>query len=157
MSKKVLILPYFPFFKKIFPVIIPDIRIFRYPVYFQADFFVLWLNVFQIRFLMQISYSYVFRINLPLPPLSRKPWSGNAELTLLDICPQLYKSIFPSVCWSVAAYISQKVIQLALLVLPAHTQLMLLCIHPCLFVNLPLYKLSVHLLCTATTTITICH
>ena len=41
-----------PLFYEIFPAIIPNIWIFRYPDYFQADFFVLWLNIFQMRFLI---------------------------------------------------------------------------------------------------------
>ena len=44
-----------------------NIRIFGYPDYFQADFFISWLNIFQMHFLIQILQSYVFRINLPLP------------------------------------------------------------------------------------------
>ena len=39
-------------FYDIFQVIIPDIRIFGYPDYFQADFFVSWLNILQMSFLI---------------------------------------------------------------------------------------------------------
>ena len=39
-------------FYDIFQVIIPDIQIFGYPDYFQADFFVSWLNIFQMCFLI---------------------------------------------------------------------------------------------------------